>query len=378
MAEGWTDALRVDQFGKAVKMPGLKVAGGVAVEFAQEFEQAELEVWYDSRVILNEMLIKVYGCANWNFQARVCAGDWQPIAAEIDTIRDVAKFTVTHLSAFIVGQMASLNVVVVLDKDQYFLNEQIGVSGVVRDEEGAVIEGANVSYEFVGSEGEVFTNREGVFSLSLLSPTKSGKYTLTITASKGNYVSASVTREVSVTARRDLAIVFGLHQTVEAGKNQTINIKLINSGQTDLHNLRITISGLPADWFDFSPHTHALLEPGAELLIRVKISAPPQLEATSHRMKVDVVSDEVEKSDSFVLILQPPLPEPVEEAEPTPAPTGFFTLPDLSHLISHLRLAIPVALLIALLLAWKRGRRGGQPGRFTHRRSTPAKRLSRL
>jgi hypothetical protein len=375
----WNDLLKVDEFGKAVNLPGLKVAGGASIEFAGSFENGEVEIFYDSRMIVNEKLIKVYKCENWNFQARTCAGSWEEITADIDTIRDVVKFGISHLSAFVVGEMSSLQIVAALDKNQYFLNEPITVNGVVRDDEGNVVADANISYDFAETKGEVFSNKDGIFTFSLISPSKSGKYTLTLIASKANYLPATLTKDIEVVAKKDLAIVFGLQQSIEAGKNQTLKIKIINSGQTDLHNLKISISGLPTEWFDFEPRRYAVLKPGEELQVILSIYAPQQLEPKSYVVKVDATSDEVEKSDSFVLILQPPLQQKAEEGKAPSAPTGFFVLLQqfVKEKLTFIAIGVVSFLIVLILFLKFRGGKKSYSGRELGR-SITIKRIGRL
>ncbi len=357
----WEDWLKIDIFGKDVKVPGLKVAGGAAIEFAHDFEKANIEIGYDSRVILNELLIKVYACENWNFKARKCVAGWKEVEAEVDTIRDVVKFSVTHLSAFVVGEMSRLKVIFTTDKDRYFLNEPINVKGIVRDDRGRPVEDANVTYEFDGIKGNTFTDKDGIFTFSIISPAKEGEFTITLEATKTNYLPDTSSKKISVVARKDLAIIFGVQQTIEAGKNQTLHIKIMNSGQTDLHNLRIRISGLPEDWFDFHPEKKSILGVGEEVDVKLKINAPRELEPKTYVVKVDVVTDEIEKSDSFVLILQPPpslISEKMKKGKPQPL-TGFFSF--LIAQISKVKWLVLLSVGVVggvILLSKTRGKKG--------------------
>jgi hypothetical protein len=133
---------------------------------------------------------------------------------------------------------------------------------------------------------------------------------------KTNYEADERAFGVSVVVKKDVTIISGLQQTIQPGENVTVNIKVLNSGQAALHNLRVSISGVPTEWIEWEPKGWDALAPGEETKVSLRISTPPDAELRSHRLRIDVKSDEVEKSDTFVLILQPR----VEEEQPPPTP----------------------------------------------------------
>ncbi len=246
MTTGAEEFLKYDVLDSGFGMEGIRLAGGIAIEIALPFTSASIEMKYDSRKVGDEELLVVYACHKWNFYARKCSGTWERIDAEVDTIRDVVRFTTNRLSAFVVGEPRYLVISTSLNKREVHLSEEFVVSGVVRNEDKSPVGYAKVHYRFDGTSGELEATKDGVFILRLRAPSEEGNYTVELVASKGFYLEARTGLNISVVAKKELSIILPDSFTVEVGSNTTLPIKVVNTGQKALSEVRIAISGLPA------------------------------------------------------------------------------------------------------------------------------------
>jgi hypothetical protein len=320
--------IRYDSFDQAA-LEGIKTAANFALEFALDFEKLFLEVEYDAKKISDETAIEVYTCSNWNLDARTCTGKWEEVDSTINSIANLAKFELSHLSAFLIGERKGLQIESKLDKAQYYLGEPMELTGIIR-EDYKPVDDALVRYEIEGVTGETRTNANGVFSIELQAPNKEGTYTLIINASKLLYKPTTTSKEFSVTKKKEITLILPLSAEVVVGLNSSLEISVLNSGQEALHNFRVDITGIPNEWFDFSPKTWNVSAVGEEKKIEIRVN-PKSPEKNAYNIMVEVKSDEMEKKDSFVLSVRKPKTGTGETATVT-QPKGFQIT---AHLISN-------------------------------------------
>jgi hypothetical protein len=334
-----------DWFGSKLKVHGLKVAGGVALELSLPFSSVTLDVWYDAARVRDETRLKAYKCDNWNLARRSCASDWVEVVSRLDTIRDIVTITTNSLSGFVIGEALGLEMIAQTDKPDYWLEDHIVVTGVVRDDLENPVEGAVVSYELDGKKGLAKSGRDGIFTLSLTAPSEEGFYDIVLRAWKEKYENGTKRLSIRVRKKIELSLVFSPSYEVIAGQNSSFDVNIFNSGQTDLHNLRIRVSGLPK-WVDWEPSSIALLKAGEERAITFDSHPPQETMPTSLRIGIEVEVDELREADSFVLLVKP-------RAE-AKAPVGFLVLPA-EVLVGGLYLILVsvVAFAFVLFLRWR-------------------------
>lgn len=293
------DPIRFDNFESVDGLQGIDLLSGFALEFVPEFENAEISVEYDGSRVSDETKIKAYKCSSWNIDSRSCAGGWEEIDPEIDVIKNRISFSVTSLSAFIIGEQAGMTIEASIDKSEYSPGEKIKLTGVIRSRNRPVTD-ASVTYLFSGMSGTTRTNSNGVFSANIDVPEDEGSYTLVITASKEMYTSASATREFSVKLRRDFSILLPLAAEVKNGSSARFEISVINTGQTSLNNLSVKVTGIPDAWFTINPSGWDRLDAGEERKITLLVS-PVSPDRSSYIIGINVTSAELSKTDNFVM-----------------------------------------------------------------------------
>jgi hypothetical protein len=292
--------LRFDSFQNT--MGGLRVVGGYALEFSQPFQRVYIEAEYDAQKITDETELEVYKCGNWNIDARKCNGNWARIASDVNAVSNKASFEVDSLSGFVLGEMSELAVSAAIDRSEYYFGQAIKLSGVVKDKNNNVVPDAVVTYYIGSLTGTLTSDGGGLFSADITVPRSEGKSVMIINASKTFYQPAGALMELTILKRNELGLVFPESPEVKEGETSEIEIKLSNSGDTTLTDVKVTLSGLPGG-SDYSPKTISSLLSGEEKTVKILLNPGPE-DKKVYTVTVSLAASEASYSDSFVLTVK--------------------------------------------------------------------------
>ena len=230
---------------------------------------------------------------------RLCSSEWKEIKRDLDTLHNRVSFETASLSGFVIGERLKLNIEMNTGKSTYHPGERIKVTGMIKST-GKSVKDADVFYTLNGTSGQTKTDSNGVFSFEIDAPEEEGKYILYITASKSFYALSAANIELLVERKKDLSIVTPLSAQAEENSFTEFEISVINTGQAVLHDLEISVHGIPAEWFTIEPKRLAELDAGKEIKLNLSLF-PPEGAKGSHVVDISVKSDEINATESFAL-----------------------------------------------------------------------------
>jgi hypothetical protein len=362
------DFVRFDTFTTG-ELDGIIVAKAFALEFSPGFGRLVVKAEYDGSAVSDESRLMVYTCRDWNLDSRSCSGSWKEVDFELDAMRNEVEFGLEHLSGFVIGMKGELELEASIDREDYVTGQSIKLTGVVRDEGGRAVGSATISYSISGgADGDVRTNSNGVFSASIPVPKRGGEYTLSLRASKGFSRQDRESLDFTVIAFRDFAIIPPLRVDASEGSEASPDIIIINTGQEVLEDFRVSLSGIPAGWYQAEPRKWDSLLPDEEKRVVLKIR-PESPEQEIYTIGIDVACDQASKSESFVMYVKPLQEEQEAEAIETNASgaAGASPLDSVtvyligSHeaLINTLSMLASAGILFLIARRLKAGRRRG-------------------
>jgi len=88
---------------------------------------------------------------------------------------------------------------------------------------------------------------------------------------------------------------------VERGWLKYSNIIISNKGDTELHNIKVSVAGEFPDWFDFQPNKTDSLMPYANSTIIMKISVPSDANTDTYSFYLSAESSEIASIKSFTM-----------------------------------------------------------------------------
>ena len=223
---------------------------------------------------VNPEEVRVYGCDAWNFERRICSGNWNEVSGvNIDYQGSRAEFNIDDpylaedtgdgdqnilMNAYIVGTSTGLNLdgKLGISSPQYSdINiEEVGVptgsdievNGRIMAPGGSV-EGANVDISFYRGEtkikslDEVETGPEGRFSATGRAPEEVNNYSIKLNANADNY--ERLERKISNHFETfvDIGVEVDSSMEVNPGEEKKTEITVQNIGKTTMDNVDITI-----------------------------------------------------------------------------------------------------------------------------------------
>jgi hypothetical protein len=338
---------------------GIRSAGTYVFEFSFPFEKASLEMYYDERYVLDEDMLNVYKCDNWNSGKRICNSGWEEIEAEIDKVRNLAKLEVETLSAFVIGSKKSIKLDYALDKQSYSLLEKIKVRGLALDEHNSPVRGAKISAKILrtGIFEETESDENGIFSLELDAPEVEGKYFLSISAELNPYLGFNDTLELEIVAKKEIIILLLVQSAiiVQRGGNASAQFALINSGQKTLENLIPSISGIPSSYF--SPlEKIEKIEVGEEKKITVNFKVPENATPGSHTLTFKVKGEGINQEQIFSFIIEEK-PEIKEEKEIIPIGAIISGVKKGNHVLNGILVILIGGFILKIARRLKSGKR---------------------
>ncbi|MEM7825067.1 MAG: carboxypeptidase-like regulatory domain-containing protein [Candidatus Aenigmatarchaeota archaeon] len=349
--------VRVSSFENPIKyyylisdVPGLNLVGLYVYEAALTYSKVSIEMKYDERNVLNENLIKVYRCENWNTGRKECYSNWEEISASVDTIRNTVYVNTTSLSAYAIGTLKQLSIDFNLNKQKFYLKDLVKLKGMVLDENRNSVSNSSVRvYGKNITSVKSFSDSNGVFSIEFLSPEQEGNYTLFLSAEKHPYLSFNSSIILEVVKSREISIVFPETVKIKQGENLTQDFTLVNTGQTDLYNLNISLTGIPSEYYTLIPNVEKL-DVGKEIKLSIYFSIPSNVSKGTSSATLKVFNDEVSKEKIFGFTI-------VEKNQTvvSPAPvTGLFGKISIPPIQDIIYVAIFAATSFFLVLILKR------------------------
>jgi len=321
-----TDLIRYDH-SLDTTVDDMTVAKLVALEFGLPFDKAYIEIPYMDSSIMDEEKITVLKCGEWNFGRRSCLGSWKDIDIEVDTIRNVVSFEVDSLSAFVITEEKTISLDAQIDKDNYYLGEDVKITGSVKDDRGNGVSGAEVSYSVKDATitGLVTTDASGSFTVTFKAPDKVGSFDVEVSAKKDSYSTKKVIKTFKTYKKEGLVI--SSPSSIEASLDESYSMKFTieNNGQKSIRYIELTVDGLPSDWYDLSVNRIGELNEGEskeiELTILIKKENCEVVECKSqYSLVLTADSDETTVTQPLTLNLKGLEVKKPEEG----GITGFF------------------------------------------------------
>lgn len=281
------------------KVDGLEVAAVHVFEISLGGGTAEMTLRYDEGEVADEGELKVYRCGSWNKVKNTCMSQWKEVSAFIDTVANEVEIDDSTTSAYAVGILNRLSMNVRLDDQDYPVGSKVKVSGVVVDKDGNTVGDGTVTVAVKGTGVSASTKVDptGVFSMEFAAPGSEGNFTVVITASKDPFEPFSREARLEVVRNRVFTTVFPDTVKIEAGSEVSQNLRVVNTGQTDLSGLKISMSGIPGDYFVL-PDVGGL-RVGEERNIPITFSVPAGTEPGTHSVTMKIENAQVSREKVF-------------------------------------------------------------------------------
>ncbi|MEM5879265.1 MAG: carboxypeptidase regulatory-like domain-containing protein [Candidatus Aenigmatarchaeota archaeon] len=343
------DPVKYYYFGSA-DVPGLNVVGLFVYETDLRYYKASIEMKYSESNVLNENLLKVYKCEDWNSGKKECYGRWNEIGASIDVIRNMVYVNTSSLSAYAIGTEEKLSVDFNLNKEIFYLKDLVKLRGMVIDEQRNPVSNATITLQIKNTsiKERVFSDSNGLFTIEFLSPEKEGNYSLILSAEKHPYISFNSTLTLQVVKSKEISIVFPDTIRINQGENFTQDFSVVNIGQAELHDLKIFIEGIPNEYYILQDGIEKL-EVNEEKKLKIEFFVPANASAGTLSCKLRVFNEEVSKEKIFGFTII----EKNQTLTQRVTPVGFFgkiVLPQIAPDWIYILLFAAIAFSLAFLL----------------------------
>jgi len=289
---------------------GIRVYGFYYFEFSGDYSSIELELKYDKSRVEDEDKMKVFYCKNWNFATSSCNSNWEYPTFSLDKVNSKVSLILNSLSAIVLGREISLKVSCSLNKKSFYVNESAFISCLVEDEDGNVIENATVTLNFPSETKFGKTDKNGIVTLEYSIPSE-GSFNVTVYAEKVPYSKARSYISFSAERKKEIFISFPDLIKPEIGSNFTIEFSIVNTGQSDLNDIKIYLESIPFDYVLSTNHISNLL-PAERINILLTIFIPENSTIATYSPRIKVVSKEIESTKNFgmtLLKLEKPKPQ---------------------------------------------------------------------
>ena len=325
-------------------LPGIGSIAAFYFDAALTFSYADIEMSYNEKLVNDEHELKVFECTNWNSGKRQCNSNWIESDSDFDYTRNIAKLHVSSLSAYALGTKQNLSCSVNTDKQTYYVNDSVRVSGIASSGTYRVANATvRVFMQGTNINQNMLSGPDGEFSASFVAALPEGNYTLVSESAKSPYGSCSASRRIEIAKRREVYVTVPSSIRVERGKDYTQKITVVNTGQVDLTKLRASVSGIPEDWFTVESGD-AGLAIGKQAEIVITFHVPEDAAEETRSAVIKLSSNELEESRNIGFTV---LPEVSVQTVATNAPSGSFL--DISLPEINLAYAAVGGFIIALL-----------------------------
>ncbi len=269
------------------------------------YSEARLKLPYDQSKVNDESELRAYICENWNSGKKTCMADWKVIDSKIDTVRKIATIDNAILNAaYIIGSPDSAGIEANTEKEIYGLNEKIKVTGISLDGAKNMLGDASITVSVNGLAIAVSTesNAQGIFSVELQNPGAEGTYSATVSISKPPYISSQKQINFTVVKTADLTIAGPDTIRTNPGEQSDIQFRLINVGEADLNDLKISIKGLPSNYYRIVPSdTIEQINSGAEKSVSVHFGIPDDAARATFGASIEASKGDFIRTQNFAL-----------------------------------------------------------------------------
>ncbi len=354
-----------------IVISGIKPAGLFMFETTLSADDTEITLNYDARkVSSDESGLVVYRCGNWNLAEKKCSGSWDTISASIDPVRNSAKFSSANPSgAYTIGSLDALFLDFSIDKTTYYVGDVIKAVGISEKSGGNYVGDIEITGRINAPPNTktVTSSEKGVFALDLEVPSAEGNYTLIFTAELEPYQSYEITKEIEVIRKKEISVVLPDTVRMGVGENSTIEVPVVNTGQAPLVDGKISVSGIPEDYYTITPELLSV-DAGEETKFFINFEIPELAPKTTHGADITIPFGEKTFKKTFALTIKEPVAEePVVEApdaennDSFALPTGFLTSVAASDLL-YLVVLSAISFSTAIFLRNRRTLRTSEPG----------------
>jgi len=340
--------------------PGLKSAGLFVYETTLKFSKVRIEMEYNDKDVYDENEIKVYKCSNWNAGKKICSGEWKEIGGAVDSVRNTITVDDINLSAYGIGTLKGLSIEFNINKQKFYVKDSIKLRGIVFDKYKNTVDNASVRayIEDTNIYTAIYSDRNGAFLIEFLSPEQEGNYTLHLSAEKYPYIEFNSSISIEVAKSRDILITLPDTIRVKQGGSLDQELTLANTGQADLDDLNISLTGIPKEYYDLVTFIEKL-EVGKEKNILISFSIPENATLSTYSATFKVFNTEVSEEKIFgFTVLETNQTEPSK-----PSSTGVFTLPKLvlpegSTLSAYILVIVFASVSFTLAILLKKRKKG--------------------
>ena len=281
-------------------IPGMDTAALHFYGAALSFSNASLEMKYDENNVVNEDNLTVFRCDNWNAARAICNSYWQNISSTIDKVRNVVYVPTAGLSAYAIGTLKQLYVQYGLDKSTYNLADSVELKGQVVDANKNPIKNATVLMSVRGTPINIstYSDDNGVFTIDFISPNAEGNYPVQIFARSPPALDFNTYTTLSVARSKDFSIVFPDTIRLNAGDTNVQGFDLVNIGQADLSGLKMSLVGIPSDYYTFNSNI-GTLKNGETKRVSISFSIPVNATAGTYSATLTVSNSDISRSKIF-------------------------------------------------------------------------------
>jgi len=290
---------------------GIYGSGIFYYEITSEFDYSytTLKIPYDSKII-DVSSLETYVCKAWNSGTRKCISAWEIINSVIDTKKRTATITNAPFdAAYIVGNKYSLDVGVTVNKAVYNFNDIIQINGLSQDSAKNTIPTViiNATIEGTPIKSSTISDSNGVFSFNIENPKLEGNYTLIIDMYKSPYLSIQKKIPFVIQKSKELSIVSVDTVRLHSGESSEVKFLLINSGESDLSNLLISLTNIPSSYYQIiSPNSIESLKTSGEISVSVYFDIPKDAPKAIISAFFNVNETAFSKKENFVINILPP------------------------------------------------------------------------
>ncbi|MFH1228920.1 MAG: hypothetical protein V1678_00660 [Candidatus Aenigmatarchaeota archaeon] len=329
-------------------VPGIRSAGVFGYEVALTYSEAGIEMRYDERNVLDENNLIILKCSSWNSGRKICSVKWSEINGDIDTVRNMAKVNMTSLSAFVVGERQKIDASFNLDNKEYYIGSKIEIRGIVKDSDGNAVVNSTIKAQIRGTEQKsiIQSDNNGVFTLEFDTPNFEGGYYMDLTAEKSPYISFSASKSFDI--KRSRAIEINVPETIKLKQGQKLNqeISIINSGQADLTNLNISLTGIPKNYYNITSFIEVLKQ-NEEGKISIIFDIPSDAAKQTYSASIEVSNSYIKQEKIIGLTI---IDGNDTANAASSAPSGKFILPGLDNNMIYVSAFAVACFSIAIIL----------------------------
>jgi len=351
----YLDYVSVNNFNDPVKyfyssedlVSGIRSAGLFGYEVALDYDEANIEMNYNEKNLIDETQLTIFRCANWNSGRKTCNDNWYEVYGDFDIVRNLAKLNLTSLSAFVVGERKAINVNFNLDSERYYTDSTIKIIGLVKDIDGNNVDNATVKMYVKNTDIKINTSSDnnGVFSIEFKAPKNEGNYTLVLSAEKSPYISFSSNKNFEVIKSRTVEILIPDTIKLKQGQSFIQEVSIVNTGQANLLNLNISLTGIPFNYFNLTNFIERLNE-NEENKIFIYFTIPENAEKKTYGATLEVSNNEIKQERVFGFTIV----DKNETIDIQSTPAGRFILPKIDSNFVYIIVFAVAAFSIAIFL----------------------------